>query len=114
MKEQEMIQKVVNFFNTGNVSEVEYVFSPTYIDHQKPSFLTFDGPDEFKEIVKLARKSLSNLVVTVKDTIVEENKICARLNWKGNNKAGIAVERETIDILLIENGKITAHWGAEE
>ena len=113
MSAKEILEKIVGIFNTGDVSEVESLFADTYIDHQKPDFIKVDGPKEFKQIVELARKSLSGLKVTIEDTISEENKITARLHWLGVNSQGNKVHRETIDILLFENGKAVEHWGAE-
>lgn len=79
MSSHEVLEKIVDIFNKGDVSEVESIFSPHYIDHQKPEWLTVDGPEEFKQIVQSARKSLPNLTVTIEDTITEANKIVARL-----------------------------------
>ncbi len=113
MSSKELLEKIVEIFNTGNVLEVESIFSPTYIDHQKPEWLTADGPEEFKQIVQSARKSLPNLKVIIEDTIAEDNKIVARLQWHSLNDAGKKVDRETIDILHFVDGKAVEHWGAE-
>lgn len=113
MSPNELLEKIVEIFNTGNVSEVESIFSESYIDHQKPDWLTEDGPQEFRQIVQSARKSLPNLTVTIKDTITEESKIVARLQWHSVDDAGKKIDRETIDILHFEGGKAIEHWGAE-
>jgi len=113
MTPQELLEKIVEIFNTGDVSNVESIFAPTYIDHQKPEWLSVDGPEEFKQIVLGARKSLPNLKVTLEDTVVEGSKIVARLQWHSVDHAGNKIDRETIDILHFETGKAVEHCGAE-
>lgn len=103
-----MMEKVVHIFNTGDLSEVDALFSPEYLDHQKPPYISVNGPEEFKQIVVGARKSMVNLKVTIEDFVCEDTKIVARLRWHSSN-----VDRETIDILHIKNGQFTEHWGAE-
>src|SRR5262249_31648762 len=108
---KELLQKIVEIFNTGELSEVDAIFSPNYIDHQKPPHIKVDGPEEFRLIVKGARRS-EPFNVTIQDVIEGENKIAARLHWFGNDR-GNEIDRETIEILRIEDGLIVEHWGAE-
>ncbi|WP_165422872.1 ester cyclase [Ktedonosporobacter rubrisoli] len=110
---KESMQKIVNIFTTGDLSEVASLFSSTYIDHQRPPWLTIDGPEEFKHIVLGARKALPNLRVTIEDCIAEGNAIAARLHWYSTQPGGKKIERETIDMLRFAQGKVIEHWGAE-
>ena len=106
-------KKIIESFNTGDVSAVNLLFSPDYVDHQRPSWMSFTGSVEFKEIVKLARKSLPNLKVSIEDMIAENDTVVVRLQWHSNNSTGKKIERETIDILRFANGQAVEHWGAE-
>jgi predicted SnoaL-like aldol condensation-catalyzing enzyme len=110
---KETLKKVVGIFNTGDLSEVNQIFSPDYIDHQKPPEIEADGPDEFKQIVAGARKFLPNLKVTIEDLVAEADKVVARLHWHSLDPAGKQIDRETIDILRLANGQVVEHWGAE-
>jgi predicted SnoaL-like aldol condensation-catalyzing enzyme len=106
---EELLLKIVAMFSTGDISPADEVFLVTYLDHQKPEWIKEDGPEEFKKIVASARESLPNLVVNiVGGLIVEGDKVDARLSWISDN-----VERETLEILRIEDGKVAEHWGAE-
>ncbi len=51
-----MTKKIVEIFNTGNLSEVDFLFSSEYVDHQRPAWLDVSGSEEFKQIVMGARK----------------------------------------------------------
>jgi len=108
------LEKVVDIFNTGDLSEVDNLFADNYIDHQKPEYIKVDGAEEFKQVVTGARKSLNNLHVSIIHQSSDDNMITGRLNWKGLNANGQNVERETTDTLRIENNKVVEHWGVEE
>ena len=41
-------QKIVEMSNTGDLSEVDSLFSSAYVDHQRPPWLDVDGSEEFK------------------------------------------------------------------
>lgn len=101
--------RIVDMFNTGDVSAVNETFGPDYIDHQKPEWLTVNGPEEFVEIVKLARTSLPNLKVTVSGTLISDtDTVVGRLLWTSDKG-----QRETIEMLRTHDSKFAEHWGAE-
>jgi len=107
------MKKIVDIFNTGDVSEVDLIFSLGYIDHQKPPGIEIDGPNEFKQIVMDARRSVRRLMVAIKDRISEKDKVAARLRWHIIDLAGKEIHRETIEILHFVDGQAVEHWGAE-
>jgi len=106
-------KKIIEMFNTGNLSEVDSLFSSEYVDHQRPPWLGVTGPEEFKQIVIGARKSLPNLHVTIEDIIAEGEIVAARLQWQSTHPVGKKIDRETLDILRFVNGQAVEHWGAE-
>ena len=108
-----ILRKIVAIFNTGDLSEIELIFSPDYIDHQRPPELELDGSDEFRQIVMDARQLLRELKVTIEDLISEGDKVVGRLGWYIVDQAGKEIRRETIDILRFVDGKAVEHWGAE-
>lgn len=113
MDTKSALDQIIEIFNTGNTAQVESLFSSNYIDHQRPNFITVDGPEEFKQIVQLARKSLTTLTVTIEETTIDEDKLIARLHWTSIDLQGKKKERETIDTLRFVNGQIIEHWGEE-
>jgi len=108
-----LLNQIVHAFNTGDTTGAPRIFSPDYVDHQKPPFIDANGPEEFVAIVNLARNSLPNLEVTIKDVIADGDKLAARLRWHSVDDHGRTVDRETIDILRFLDGLVIEHWGAE-
>lgn len=102
----------------GDISEVDLIFSSDYIDHQndkdRPDGIEVNGQEEFKQIVAGARKSLPNLSLTIEDMFAEDNKVATRLQWHSVDSEGKKIERETIEILRLLDGKVVEHWVAEE
>ena len=107
------MKKIVDIFNTGDLSDVDLIFSADYIDHQSPAGMKINGPNEFKQIVMDSRGSLRTLEVTIEDLIAEEDKVVARLHWHLTDLDGKEIDRETIDILRFVNNQVVEHWGAE-
>ena len=105
--------QIVEIFNTGDLSEVDLIFSPEYIDHQRPPGMEVGGPDEFKQIVMYTRQSVRKVKVTIEDLIVEGDKVVGRLGWHIVDLAGKEIRRETIEILRFVDGQVAEHWGAE-
>ena len=104
-----LFEQIVAMFNSGDVSSAQTIFSEEYLDHQKPAWLSADGPQEFMQIVELARKSLPGLKVSIEGPLIAEGDLVAgRLLWVCET-----VERETIEILRLSDGKFVEHWGAE-
>jgi predicted SnoaL-like aldol condensation-catalyzing enzyme len=106
-------KKIVAIFNTGDLSEVDTLFSAEYIDHQRPAWLQAIGMEEFRQVVLGARTSLPNLQVILEDMIAQGDTVVARLHWHSTHPAGNTIDRETIDMLRFVKGKAVEHWGAE-
>ncbi len=112
---KKIFERIVEIFNTGDTTEVDKLFSPHYIDHQadqdRPSHQLVDGPEEFKQVVLGARKSMPNLKVTMEDISYDEDKITTCLDWAFTHLEGKTKHRRMIDTLRIENDLIVEHWG---
>ena len=108
-----IMKKIVDIFNTGDLLDVDSIFSPNYIDHQKPTGIEINGSNEFKQIVMDTRQSIRSLKVTIEDLIAEHDTVAGRLQWHIVDQGGKEIQRETMDILRFENGQVVEHWGAE-
>lgn len=102
-------------FSTGTVEVARGLFSVDYLDHQRPEGSDLIGPDEFTAVVTGARGSLGELAVRVASAVTWADDLCvAVLAWRGRNRSGAVVERETVETLRLDAvGKIAEHWGSE-
>jgi predicted SnoaL-like aldol condensation-catalyzing enzyme len=41
-----------------------------------------------------------------------EDRAVARIHWRGRRRSGEKVDRETIDIVRVVDGRAVEHWGA--
>jgi hypothetical protein len=91
------------------------VFSADYLDHERPEGSDLTGPDEFTAVVAGARRSLGELAVRVASAVTWADDLCvAVLAWRGQDRGGAVVERETVETLRLDaTGKIAEHWGSE-
>ena len=87
------------------------MLSTTYLDHQGLGQGDLSGLDEFRRVVAVARSAYEKLDVHIEDLLIDGDKVAARLRWSGA-RSGRRVQRETIDILRIKDGKAVEHWGA--
>src|SRR5690349_17195708 len=105
--------RMIAIFETGDLRGIEQVIDRSYVDHQGLAGLDMRGPEEFSRVVVTARTSLRDLQIVVEDLISEDDKVVARLRWRGATPNGEKVERETIDIVRFANGRAHEHWGAQ-
>jgi hypothetical protein len=102
-------------FSAGEVEAARALFSEDYLDHQRPDGSDLVGPDEFTAVVADARHSLGELAVRVASPVTWAGELCvAVLAWRGRDRSGVVVERETVEALRLDaTGKVAEHWGLE-
>ena len=50
--------------------------------------------------------------MTTEDIFGTTDRAVARIRWQGRRPDGDHVDRQTIDIIRVENGRAVEHWGA--
>lgn len=109
MDNKEMFRQLPLIFSSGDVGRVDELFSPKYIDQQRPEWIQQRGAEEFKAIVKRARNSMPGLQVEIEGPVIADGEMVAgRLHWLSPG-----IERKTIEMLRVEAGRFVEHWGAE-
>jgi predicted ester cyclase len=108
----DVMRAMVAAFDTGDVTQIEEVVHPEYLDHQGlPGERPITGVDGFIHVVGVARKGYTELSVTVEDLIDGADRVAARLAWNGVRLSGETTRRETIEIVRVESGRAVEHWG---
>lgn len=105
-------------WNKGQVNLLDSLLSPDYINHTPSVPNPPNGPAGLKPIVLAIRKAFPDLHYEIKDIIVANNRIVARVVMTGTQTGalfgipptGKRIEINQINIEKIENGKIAEHW----
>ena len=106
-----LMRMVVEIFETGNLSNVAAVIDAQYVGHQGLNGNALKGADSFSQVVATARTAFPDLRVSIEDLIAEDDRVVARLRWRGTRPTGAQIDRETIDIVRFAGGQAVEHWG---
>jgi len=110
---------VAEVFNKGNVSVIDELLAPNFIERETLPPGMPGGREGVKQMTIMFRSSFPDFNVTIDDLIGEGDKIVARLTWNGTQKgefmgipaSGKRVSFGVIDIIRISEGKFVEHWG---
>jgi len=105
------MRSMIAMFSTGDMTGLEMTVAPDYLDHQGLGGEPIHGAHGFAEVVAAARAGHVTLDVTIEDLIVADGSAAARLRWRARRPSGELVERETLEIVRIEDGRAVEHWG---
>ncbi len=106
-----VIKKMVAMFSNGDLTGLEATVAPGYLDHQGLGGEPIRGTAGFATVVAAARGGCRALDVTIEDLIAADDRAAARLRWRCTRPSGEVVERETLEIVRISDGKALEHWG---
>lgn len=107
------MQKMIDVFNSGDVSNVGLFVSKNYIDHQGLRGIEIKGRGGFRQVVNAARSGIKDLKVKIEEMTCEDDKVTVRLTWSGFDTERNPVKRETTDTVRFENGQAVEHWGSK-
>ena len=114
----ELMRRMVEAFNTGDLSSVDSLVSASYVDHQGIGGSEIYGPGGFAEVVRSARQAHPRLRVDILELTVKGDTVEARLFWyepgqaQGSNFP-TPHERRTIEIVRFACGLAVEHWGEQ-
>jgi predicted SnoaL-like aldol condensation-catalyzing enzyme len=112
-----IVRRVIEeILNQGNVSVIDEVFAPAFVDRSSPDQLP--GPEGVKAFVSSVRSRLPDLRVEIDDLIAEGDKVVIRTTWRGTDREALSnskpVQRTMIQIFRLADGKLIEEWNAGE
>lgn len=109
----EHMRRMVDFFNTGDLSELSLVVSSEYVDHQGVGQGPLLGADGFAGVVQLSRERHPELSVDIDELHVVGDVVVAKLNWSepSPGTAANVTYRRTIEVVRFAEGLAVEHWG---
>ncbi len=115
-----LMNRIINeVFNRGNISLVDELLAPGFVEHEELPPGIPPGREAVKQLSTKFRSAFPDLKVTIDDTIAAGDKVVVRCTWRGTHKGefmgvpptGKKVSFGVIDIVRIAGGKVLEHWG---
>jgi len=112
-------QLVEEIFNRGNMSIVDEVFAPDFVEREElPPRMPRDR-EGIRQMSAMLRSAFPDFKATIDDIVAEGDKVVIRQTWSGTQKGewmgmpptGKSVSFGVIDIIRIADGKFVEHWG---
>ena len=108
----EVLTAMVAMFDSGDPTHADRLVAADYLDHQGLGQGPMRGVDGFVQVVATNKAGYEQQDVTIEDIFGTTDRAVARIRWRGRRPDGDRVDRETIDIIRVENGQAVEHWGA--
>ena len=106
-------------WNSGDLSVLDEIVDPAYINHSPSTPGTVQGPDDLKPVISVLRRAFPDLRFTIEDEVYEGDKVAIRCTMHGTHLGGSVfgmaptgnvIKVNQIQIDRIVNGKIVEHW----
>ena len=110
---------IEEIFNRGNMSVVEALFAPDFVEHEQLPPGIPNNREGVKVLTSMLRNAFPDFKATIDDIVAEGDKVVIRMTWSGTQKGefmgipatGKRVSFGVIDIIRIADGKFVEHWG---
>lgn len=106
-------------WNHGELDLIDTIIDEHYINHSPGGLITPPpGPGGLKPIIAAMREGFHDLHYTIKDLIITEDRIVARVIMTGTllgelwgmQPNGKKIEVNQVNIEYVKDGRITEHW----
>jgi ketosteroid isomerase-like protein len=102
-------------FNQGDLSVADEVCSVDLIEHEYLAPEGVPGPEILKGQIADARRSVSDLVLTIEDLVEHGDQVWARMRARGREpRTGREVSFLVVDICRFADGMLVEHWGVPD
>jgi len=119
-KNKEVFRQMVDeVFNQGNISMVDELVAPDFVEHEELPPGIPEGIEGVKVLTSQLRKAFPDFKAEIEDLIAEGDRVVVRMNWTGTQQdefmgippTGKSISIEVIDIVRFAGGKFVEHWG---
>ena len=107
-----VLKAMVAMFASGDPSDAAAVVAEDYLDHQGLGAGPIRGIEGFALVVRTNHAAYDHQEISIEDLFGVDDRAVARIRWRGQRHNGGTVDRETIDIIRVAEGRAAEHWGA--
>ena len=112
-------QLVEELLNRGNMSVIDELFAPDFVEHEELPPEIPPGREAPKMMFTMLRSAFPDFKATIELLIAEGDKVVLHTTWTGTQKGefmgvpptGKRISIDVIDIVRIAGGKYVEHWG---
>ena len=112
-------QFVEEIFNQGNMSAIDELLAPDFVEHEELPPGIPSGREGVKQMTMMFRSAFPDFKTTIDDMVAEGDKVVVRMTWSGTHKGefmgipptGKSVSFGVIDIVRFAGDKFVEHWG---
>ena len=108
----DVLREMVAMFASGDPSDAAAVIAEGYLDHQGLGAGPLSGREGFTHVVRTNHAAYEYQQISIEDLFGVDDRAVARISWRGRRHNGEDVDRETIDIVRVVEGRAVEHWGA--
>ena len=110
---------VEEVFNQGNMSGIDELFAPDFVEHEKLPPEIPPGREAPKVMFTMLRSAFPDFKATIEHLIAEGDKAVLSMTWTGTQQGefmgipstGKSMSIGVIDIFRLAEGKFVEHWG---
>jgi steroid delta-isomerase-like uncharacterized protein len=112
-------QLVEEAINQGNISMIDELLIPDFIEHEELPPGIPPGREAPKVLFTMLRSAFPDFKATIEHLIAEGDEVVLHMTWTGTHEGefmgipptGKSISINVIDILGIAEGKFVEHWG---
>jgi steroid delta-isomerase-like uncharacterized protein len=112
---------VIEAVSAVDDTRLDDLIAEDFVDHN-PVFGQPPGRDGFKYWAASAREAFPDLTGVIEDTVVEGDKVAARVTWRGTHHGeflgvpatGVAVEFAAFHLVRFSAGRAAEWWGTAD
>jgi ketosteroid isomerase-like protein len=109
MENKDLVSRLVNCWESGQVEEIDELLTPNFVRHEPDMETRSSGREDYKQTIAHLRSALSGFHTEAIDTIEQGDKVVFRFRTTGeHNNAPVLFEG--VNVLRIEGGKIAEDW----
>lgn len=112
-----LVDKYVEFWNTGNYEEIQKILDEDFILNESPSFEGQKGIVSLRQTVISMRKTYPDIKLEINEMVIENDNAAVLMKVKGTNtgpgdipRTGKVIEVTGMAVFHFDGGKITEVW----
>ena len=120
---EELVRRLIEEgFNAGDLSAVDDLIPPSFVEHQNFGPDHAPGAEGAKAVIVSLRRAFPDFHLAIDDLVVDGDTVWLRMTGTGTNDGpfmghaptGRQMRTDVFDVLRVENGRIVEHWGVPD